>query len=68
MNVGDVVRLKSGGPIMTITGIVSEWTGLFNRKPRIAWIWCSWFDQTDRCRKETFAPEQLEPQARRIQK
>ena len=47
-NIGDTVRLKSGGPLMTIE---SEINGRF---------WCSWFDEKKQFKKETFPPETLE--------
>lgn len=37
LKVGDVVRLKSGGPAMTIT-VVGERYGTPT-------VWCTWFDQ-----------------------
>lgn len=36
--VGDTVRMKSGGPLMTITGVE-------NKEGR-QMVWCSWFDNT----------------------
>ena len=45
---GDVVRLKSGGPKMTVRGVASG--GAIN---------CEWFAK-EAVRKESFAPEMLE--------
>lgn len=47
-NVGDVVQLKSGGPVMT----VSEVDGTN--------IWCIWFDKTDQ-KGGSFHPATLTP-------
>lgn len=37
LTVGDVVRLKSGGPAMTITNIGDRYG--------VPTAWCTWFDQ-----------------------
>ena len=50
ISVGDVVRIKSGGPTMTVEGI--------DLKTRRAS--CRWFDGL-RVRASTFAVEALEP-------
>jgi uncharacterized protein YodC (DUF2158 family) len=39
--VGDVVKLKSGGPKMTVTQIGEDMSGTMT-------IWCVWFDGTAR--------------------
>jgi len=49
-NVGDVVQLKSGGPIMTVTE-----TGEYQGKIT---IWCTWFKNGDKA-QDTFPPESL---------
>lgn len=46
---GDVVRLKSGGPRMTV-----KWVG-----EKIDGVQASWFDGTD-AREQNFTEEQLE--------
>lgn len=48
--VGDVVRLKSGGPVMTVT-TVGERYGTPT-------IWCTWFDQKGN-QTGTFPPAAL---------
>ena len=50
--IGDVVKLKSGGPKMTIT-TVGERYGTPT-------VWCVWFDGTKKY-DGTFPPESLEP-------
>jgi len=37
LKVGDVVRLKSGGPVMTVTTVGDDYG--------TPMIWCMWFDQ-----------------------
>ena len=49
--VGDVVQLKSGGPLMTVT-YVGEQDGA----PR---VWCSWFVNNTKEEKGTFPPAAL---------
>ena len=47
---GDVVRLRSGGPKMTVTNVgVPQ----FGSKTM---VWCVWFDGTDK-KEGTFPPE-----------
>lgn len=48
MQIGDIVRLKSGGPKMTITQM-DETT-----------ISCAWFDRNGRDQKNTFPAETVE--------
>lgn len=48
---GDVVKLKSGGPKMTVTGIGDHYG--------TATVWCSWFDGTKKV-DGTFPPAALE--------
>lgn len=47
MKIGDVVKLKSGGPNMTVMKISS------------GYAICHWFDQSKAC-KDSFAIESLE--------
>ena len=48
-NVGDVVRLKSGGPTMTVQGETTT-----NK------IICKWFVNNSDIKKSSFAPDSLE--------
>ena len=48
---GDTVRLKSGGPIMTVTNIG-------DRMGELA-VWCMWFEKMKKM-EDTFPPEALE--------
>lgn len=50
LSVGDIVRLKSGGPLMTIQGF------FVTRGTRLAK--CSWFVNDD-AKSDNFAPESL---------
>jgi uncharacterized protein YodC (DUF2158 family) len=50
---GEVVRLKSGGPKMTVTQVGKKaMTGE-------SAVWCVWFEGTKK-HEDTFAPEALE--------
>lgn len=49
---GDVVRVKSGGPSMTVVE-VGDYLG--QRK-----AWCEWFDEKNKPQKETFSVHALE--------
>ena len=49
MKTGDVVRLKSGGPQMTVNQILN-----------IGHVECFWFDDNDNHMWGNFAPEALE--------
>ena len=46
--IGDVVKLKSGGPNMTVSTIKQEE------------IWCAWFDNNQEPKKAFFKPNMLE--------
>jgi uncharacterized protein YodC (DUF2158 family) len=50
---GDVVRLKSGGPKMTVDQVAERAMTL---EPT---VWCSWFDGAKKI-SDTFAPDALE--------
>lgn len=47
---GDVVRLKSGGPSMTVDEIIDEWG--------LKYLYCSWFDQ-NRMNRDRFPESSL---------
>ena len=49
---GDVVRLKSGGPTMTIENIQEFATGTV--------VICTWFDKDNKYFSRTFSPEVIE--------
>lgn len=53
-NKGDVVRLKSGGPTMTVEDCVEGADGT------ITAIFCGWFDDKNVRQRDHFAPEALE--------
>ena len=46
---GDVVQLKSGGPLMTVASVgETHMTGELS-------VWCEWFDDKKQAQKETFS-------------
>lgn len=49
-DVGDLVRLKSGGPTMTITSTPNEYSAL---------CFCQWFDEMGALNKGRFPPDAL---------
>jgi uncharacterized protein YodC (DUF2158 family) len=51
--VGDVVKLKSGGPLMTITG-----TSIGPGRPTL--FTCNWFDKDNREQAASYPAEALE--------
>jgi uncharacterized protein YodC (DUF2158 family) len=54
---GDLVRLKSGGPLMTVEQVGK--TALTNEDG----VWCTWFERLGNrevCQRETFPPVALE--------
>lgn len=53
LSVGDVVQLKSGGPDMTVTGVVEH--GM----PPVVELSCAWFIEGDDARYGRFPPEAL---------
>jgi len=56
--VGDVVRLKSGGPKMTIEDIKPDRLDWFYRTKDF--ITCIWYDRDGTLRRETFEDKVLE--------
>jgi uncharacterized protein YodC (DUF2158 family) len=44
----DTVRLKSGGPLMTVTSIQADGT-----------VWCEWFDKSDVLQGRSFLVSSL---------
>lgn len=52
LKIGDTVQLKSGSPVMTVTGFVPESSGKQLLK-------CTWFDKTDNERAAAYPPEAL---------
>jgi uncharacterized protein YodC (DUF2158 family) len=59
--VGDLVRLKSGGPLMTVSNVGTAGGQLA--------VWCVWFEKDDQ-KSATFPPDALEagkkPQSTRL--
>lgn len=55
LQIGDTVRLKSGGPVMTIT---SKGQSFFGRQD--THFYCTWFTKDQERREEEFAKESLE--------
>lgn len=56
-NLGDLVRLKSGGPLMTV-----EQVGKLSQTGEDA-VWCTWFEKVGNrqvVQRDTFAPVLLE--------
>ncbi len=52
--VGSVVQLKGGSPIMTVTGTVKGLDGKVD-------LTCTWFDQSDHEKSATYPVEALKP-------
>lgn len=58
---GDLVRLKSGGPRMTIEQV--------GEQAMTEGVWCVWFEQVGNkqvVKRETFSPVVLEPASKPI--
>ena len=51
---GEVVRLKSGGPNMTVENVGQR--GMTGDPT----VWCVWFDLERKRQRDTFTPEALE--------
>jgi uncharacterized protein YodC (DUF2158 family) len=49
---GDIVRLKSGGPNMTVD---KSGTDSFGRER----VWVEWFDENKKTSRDTFGPDSL---------
>lgn len=49
MQVGDLVRLKSGGPIMTVSWVEDRYSN----------VGCNWFNQHDELKSATFQNDEL---------
>lgn len=47
---GDVVKLKSGGPLMTVSSVGDQWGETK--------VWCVWFEKTKKF-EDTFDPAVL---------
>lgn len=54
---GSVVRLKSGGPLMTVCNKHTE-TSWLNKRWTGGWI-CSWITDTGKPQRASYLPEQL---------
>ena len=53
-NTGDTVRLKSGGPNMTVTGVGDP------HETGTVWVTCEWFDEKETHQSSTFPADALE--------
>jgi len=51
--VGDVVKLKSGGPAMTVTEVGND---MYDQ----AKVWCAWFTEKGDEKKGSYPPGSLE--------
>ena len=51
---GDLVRLKSGGPKMTVTDVGQA---AYTQEDT---VWVRWFDEKGKVENDTFSPESLE--------
>jgi uncharacterized protein YodC (DUF2158 family) len=45
---GDTVKLKSGGPLMTVMQLQNDGD-----------VWCEWFDKSDKPQGKSFPPHSL---------
>ncbi len=54
--IGDVVRLKSGGPSMTVTSIGES--GMMGGGSVHAYV--TWFDKTNNVKTDSFPPQTIE--------
>jgi uncharacterized protein YodC (DUF2158 family) len=53
LKAGDLVRLKSGGPTMTVEAVGNSAYGTPT-------VWVVWFDQTNKPHKATYSPDAVE--------
>ena len=61
IKLGDKVRLRSGGPVMTVSGILKDDYVIVGNKETITHsIPCDWFDEKNKPQKACFFKEQLE--------
>jgi uncharacterized protein YodC (DUF2158 family) len=51
---GDTVKLKSGGPVMTVTNVGKDMAD--EEK-----VWVTWFNDKGELKQSSFEPETLEP-------
>jgi uncharacterized protein YodC (DUF2158 family) len=59
LNVGDAVKLKSGGPLMTVKEFAAAHAYSASDAPRDHVI-CQWFDEKQICKMARFPVESLE--------
>jgi uncharacterized protein YodC (DUF2158 family) len=60
INIGDVVRLKSGGPLMTVKTFTTANVFSAPEAPKDH-VQCQWFDEKQICKIGRFAVSALEP-------
>lgn len=48
IKIGDVIRLKSGGPRMTVSEVDEDSGGTMS-------VWCEWFDEKNVAQRGTFS-------------
>ncbi len=64
MNIGDIVRLKSGGPLMTVTAfgkpVTVRASGMAASPPDPDYVQTAWFDATGENKVGTFHAATLE--------
>lgn len=60
LNIGDIVRLKSGGPLMTVRALTTASLGSPPDSPRDH-VDCQWFDEKQNSKGARFPASALEP-------